>query len=246
MKRINRILFLAAMFFLVFNDCVKIKAQDLADVKGAWKTDALEYQTTMICSEKYFSVALYDLGHKKFIGTHGGTYRIENGDWIALIEYHTTDPELIGKEIRQKVTLEKRTLTFAEGSENVLWKQLDDGTPGKLGGAWLITGRVRNGEMSTMTPGVRRTMKILSGTRFQWIAYNVDTKEFSATGGGTYTTRDGKYTENVEFFSKDSSRVGASLTFDFSLEDGRWRHRGSGSKGDSIDEVWTKREKTGL
>ena len=89
-------------------------------------------------------------------------------------------------------------------------------------------------------------MKILSGTRFQWIAYNTETKEFLGTGGGTYTTEAGKYTENIEFFSRDSSRVGASLSFDFSLENGDWRHKGKSSKGDPIDEVWTKREKVGL
>ena len=68
----------------------------------------------------------------------------------------------------------------------------------------------------------------------------------SGTGGGTYTTRDGKYTEIIEFFSRDNSRVGASLTFDFALENGAWRHKGKSSKGEPIDEVWTRREKIGL
>ena len=97
-----------------------------------------------------------------------------------------------------------------------------------------------------MTPGERKTMKILSGTRFQWIAYNVDTKEVFGTGGGTYTTVDGKYTENIEFFSRDASRVGTTLTFDFSLPDGEWRHQGKSSKGEPLDEVWTQREKLGI
>jgi hypothetical protein len=101
---------------------------------------------------------------------------------------------------------------------------------------------VRDGKMSAMTPGARRTMKILSGTRFQWIAYNVETKEISGTGGGTYTTKDGKYTEHIEFFSRDNSRVGQSLVFDYSLENGAWRHKGLSSRGEPIDEVWTKRE----
>jgi hypothetical protein len=90
-------------------------------------------------------------------------------------------------------------------------------------------------------------MKILSGTRFQWIAYNVETKEFFGTGGGTYTTVDGKYTENIEFFSRDQSRVGMSLGFDFSImDDGGWRHSGKSSKGDPLDEIWTQREKLGI
>jgi hypothetical protein len=88
-------------------------------------------------------------------------------------------------------------------------------------------------------------MKILSGTRFQWIAYNVDTKEFFGTGGGTYTTSGGKYTESIDFFSRDNSRVGARLEFDFILDDGDWHHSGKSSKGDPIDEVWSKREKIG-
>nr|WP_299343463.1 hypothetical protein [Allomuricauda sp.] len=85
-------------------------------------------------------------------------------------------------------------------------------------------------------------MKILSGTRFQWIAYNTETKEFMGTGGGTYTTENGKYVENIGFFSRDDSRVGASLSFDFELKDGDWHHSGKSSKGNPIYEIWSKRK----
>ena len=90
----------------------------------------------------------------------------------------------------------------------------------------------------------RKTMKIVSGTRFQWIAYNTETKQFSGTGGGTYVTINGKYTENIEFFSRDDSRVGASLDFDFSLKNGDWHHSGLSSKGAPMYEVWSIRPKT--
>jgi hypothetical protein len=132
-----------------------------------------------------------------------------------------------------------------EGGDRA-FTRLDNGGPGLLSGAWLITGRMQNNELQKITPGARRTMKIMSGTRFQWIAYNVDTKEFFGTGGGTYLTENGKYTENIEFFSRDSSRVGMSLHFDFAIENGDWRHKGKSSKGDPIDEVWTQRVKLGL
>lgn len=65
--------------------------------------------------------------------------------------------------------------------------------------------------MVSMRPGARKTIKILSGTRFQWAAINSETGEFFGTGGGNYTFKDGKYTENIEYFSRDASRVGASL-----------------------------------
>jgi hypothetical protein len=121
------------------------------------------------------------------------------------------------------------------------WNRADDGTPGKLAGAWLLTGRERDGVITTRTPGDRKTMKILSGTRFQWIAYNSASMEFSGSGGGSYTTQDGKYVENIEFFSRDSTRVGASLEFDFQLINGEWHHKGKSSKGEPIYEVWSLR-----
>lgn len=243
--KMKLILFLAAVWAVVV-PVAGVVAQSGTSLIGAWQSGTDDNLSTMICSERYFSVAVYDLKNKKFISTHGGEYRFEGGEWVASIEFHSSSPEQVGTEIRQKADLKKGTLTFADQAGKKQWTRLDDGTPGKLAGAWLITGRMRDGQMSTMTPGARRTMKILSGTRFQWIAYNVETKQFSGTGGGTYTTRDGKYTESIEFFSRDNSRVGASLTFDFSLEDGRWRHKGLSSRGEPIDEVWTKREKIKL
>lgn len=228
-----------------------VAAQRPADLRGAWRGTAgdlrPDLEATAICSEKYFSVALYNVESKTFAATYGGTYRIEGDEVIVALEFHSSNPELIGTEARLTVAFGAGGFTTvdSEGGRSE-WKRLDDGTPGELAGAWLITGRYRDGKLSERTPGPRRTMKILSGTRFQWIAYNVETKEFSGTGGGTYTTKDGKYTENIEFFSRDNSRVGASLTFDFSLEDGRWRHKGLSSRGEPIDEMWTKREKIGL
>jgi len=247
----TKISLVAAFFGMLLVISVVARAQRPVDLRGAWQGTAGDLQpgleATAICSEKFFSVALYNVENKTFATTYGGTYRLDGDEVVVALEFHSTNPELIGTEMGLTITFSDGGFTTVdqEGSRSE-WKRLDDGTPGKLAGAWLITGRYRDGKLSKMTPGARRTMKILSGTRFQWIAYNVETKEFSGTGGGTYTTEDGKYTENIEFFSRDNSRVGASLKFDFSLEDGRWRHKGLSSRGEPIDEVWTKREKIGL
>ena len=109
-----------------------------------------------------------------------------------------------------------------------------------------MTGRVRDGTTQTRTPGARRTMKLLSGTRFQWIAYNVETKEFFGSGGGTYTTADGTYIESIEFFSRDDSVSGRSLEFDYELVEGAWHHKGTSSKGDPMHEIWTTRKELGM
>ena len=216
-------------------------------LKGAWVNDASGVSTVRIYSDGFFSVSVYKA--TEFIKTFGGSYKVQKGDIVETIEFDTEVPDRVGKQFQSSFQLNKPgdELQLSGATESTSYIRVDDGTPGKLAGAWLITGRFTNGEMRKNTPGARRTMKILSGSRFQWIAYNVDTKEFFGTGGGAYTTENGKYTENIAFFSRDHSRVGMSLGFDFSLmDDGGWRHSGKSSKGDPIDEIWTQREKLGM
>ena len=213
----------------------------LKDITGAWQTSGETIQTK-IYADHFFSIAEYDLTGKKFISTAGGKWKLEGDHLIETFEYNTAHPELVGTDSHVVAELKNKNLVI----NNIHWAKVDDGKPGSLAGAWLITSRKVNNDMQTINAGPRRTMKILSGTRFQWIAYNVETKEFMGTGGGTYTTENGKYTEHIEFFSRDNGRVGSTLIFDFELKDGNWHHTGLSSKGDPIDEVWTKREKTGL
>jgi hypothetical protein len=131
-------------------------------------------------------------------------------------------------------------------ADGAAWTRTDDGAPGALEGSWLMTGRKRDGEISTRRPGARRTMKILSGTRFQWIAYNVETKEFFGSGGGTYSTADGKYTESIEFFSRDDTRTGRSLEFQYDMVEGVWHHIGKSTAGEPMHEVWNRRKELGI
>jgi hypothetical protein len=159
---------------------------------------------------------------------------------LGKVEFDTDNYERVGTEISFKVRITDSEMEIV-GSDMKL-KRIDKGTPGALQGAWLMSGRIRDGktQMRDIT-GPRKTMKLLSGTRFQWIAYNTETKKFMGTGGGTYTTINGKYTENIEFFSRDDSKAGISLTFDYTLKDGTWNHKGFSSKGDAMHEIWSVR-----
>lgn len=245
MKKISFKTLMLMMMFMTGSASVSNAQVKTSDLTGAWETGT-DVKMTSIYADQIFTVTVYNVKDKQFISTAGGRWRANGNTIVETFEFNSAKPELVGTEVATPASLKGGKLTLMINGQKEEWTKLDDGTPGKLSGAWLITGRVRDGKMATMTPGARRTMKILSGTRFQWIAYNVDTKEFSGTGGGTYTTENGKYTENILFFSRDNSRVGASLQFDFALEDGNWRHKGMSSKGEAIEEVWTKREKIGL
>ncbi len=216
------------------------------EVEGAWKWEGTSesgdpIMAVSIIQDQYFAVTWYDLEGKKFISTNGGTWTMSDTKMTQKIEWNSSDSEQVGQEVIFTVTTEGDQATIQESGD--VWMKIDSNSPGDLAGAWLITGRKRDGEITERDPNrPRKTMKILSGTRFQWIAYNTETKEFLGSGGGTYTTEDGKYTENIEFFSRDNTRVGAKLGFDFSLQDGAWHHSGNSSKGNPIYEIWRPRE----
>jgi hypothetical protein len=47
----------------------------------------------------------------------------------------------------------------------------------------------------------------------------------------------------IEFFSRNKSRVGAKLSFDFDKKDDDWHHSGLSSAGEPIYEIWSLRKK---
>lgn len=212
---------------------------------GAWETtfkndDGREVHAVAIMSGGYVSSAAYYTDDNSFLYTMGGSWKVEGNKIIQTYEFNTQNSEMVGKSESNEYKIEGDKLTFK--GDNRVWTRIDNGTGGDLANAFLITGRQQNGEIVERPIRARKTMKILSGTRFQWIAYNVDTGEFSGTGGGTYTTINGKYIENIEFFSRDVNRVGASLEFDYKVVDKAWHHSGLSSTGNPIYEVWTPRE----
>lgn len=223
--------------------CIGIQAQNII---GAWENYSTsesgeKIRSVVIFADGYQVLTNYNAETGKFIHTNGGTWSL-NGDMMTeKVEFHTDDAEMVGKEVTFQVRITEKEIQII--GDQRIFTRIDDGSPGELQGAWLMSGRIRDGKTQTRdTNRPRKTMKILSGTRFQWIAYNTETKEFKGTGGGTYTTVDGKYTENIEFFSRDDSKAGLSLEFEFELIDGKWNHKGFSSKGDPMHEIWSVRE----
>ncbi|MBK7289602.1 MAG: membrane or secreted protein [Chitinophagaceae bacterium] len=235
----KKIIFLLVCTFLSF----EIYAQSFI---GAWERyhnseKGEKLRSVVIFSDGYQAITTYDFVTGKFISTNGGSWRLKDDSMTEKIEFDTNNPERVGTEISFKVHINDSILEIVDNG--IKFKRIDDGKPGALKGAWLMSGRIVDGKTQQRDTSIpRKTMKILSGTRFQWIAYNTDTKQFSGTGGGTYTTIDGVYTENIEFFSRDDSKAGVSLKFDYGLIDGKWNHTGFSSKGEPLNEIWSVRQ----
>ena len=73
-------------------------------------------------------------------------------------EHHTCKMELVGQQMIYLVSVRGDILHMADSK----WKRADDGALEQLAGAWLITGRMKDKEMTERKPGPRNTMKILS------------------------------------------------------------------------------------
>ena len=233
----KNLLFLPMLMFLSM-----ATAQNL---EGSWLLVEVDHQpvndleTVRIYMDNYFAQGTKEAGTDKFISAAGGEYTLDEL-YTETYDFNTEDLTTLG-ETRQyePVEIQKNLLNLtAEDGTTYTWRKISDDT-NDLSGNWVITGRQRDGELNRSTPGARRTIKILGGDRFQWVAFNSETGDFPGTGGGTYTAEDGKYTENIEFFSRDDSRVGARLDFDYKVKDGEWHHSGKSSKGDPIYEIWS-------
>jgi hypothetical protein len=216
---------------------VSLTAQQFS---GAWmrKLDtAVQYLTIV---DHYFVVTTFDLEGKKFFQTRGGTALMDGKKISGVIEFNTTNKAEVKSTYAYNYSLKNNDLQMPLDGNATIWTWVDDGKKG-LAGNWRITGRMQDGKMAVMNPGARKTIKVMSGSRFQWTAINTDTGEFFGTGGGRYTFENGKYTEHIEFFSRDATRVGSSLSFNAELKDGDWHHSGNSSKGDPIYEVWSRK-----
>ena len=188
----------------------------------------------------YHTHTIFSKEEKKFIETRGGPYSITKDKFSLVIEFDTINQDQIGRTIVYKFTIEDNGLTIEGNKQKIFYQKIDNGYA-PLSGAWHITSQMREGIVVPIhRSGTRKTVKILSATRFQWTAIDPGTREFFGTGGGTYQFENGKYTEQIDFFSKDSNRIGASLSFDGKLENGDWHHSGTSTKGDKIYEIWSK------
>jgi hypothetical protein len=223
---------------LVFPAFVAASPLTSADLVGAWQIDG-EPKHVLLITPNYWSLSTFT--SDRFESTRGGTYTVDSDSSArAVVQFDSADRQQVGQELQFQLHLENDTLQVTPpGDSPQTWTRLDR-AESPLAGVWRIVGRHANGTFHEMPLRARRTLKILSGTRFQWVAMDIETGEFSGTGGGTFTFENGRYVEKIEFFSRDNSRVGAELSFGGEVGGDTWRHHGLSSRGDPIDERWTR------
>lgn len=233
------------LLYLILLFSAEVSAQK---IQGAWKLiiqngkAITDREFIKIYQDDYFAFGIKSLNDNHFIGAGGGPFSENQTQLSETLDFFTLMPDQIGSTtVFTRIWKEGKLILSTETKEGILsetWEKISD-SEDQLTGNWVFTGRKQEGELARSIPGNRRTVKILSGGRFQWIAFNSQTREFSGTGGGTYTAEAGKYIEKITFFSKDNSRVGAILSFNFQIIEDEWHHSGLSSAGSPIYELWT-------
>lgn len=238
-------------FFLLI--CISICtttifAQKEQALQGAWSSttdmDGSSVTQILLFSNGYFSWTAFKAGSGEFIQTKGGSFHLDENKLALNYEFNTADTAQVGTTDAWTLATKGDILQLTQASgKRFLGEALEHDAKTDLSGVWLMAGRKQDDKITrrdVTTP--RKTMKILTGNRFQWIAYNSATKQFMGTGGGTYTAKDGVYTEHLEFFSRDNKRVGMSLAFKYDRQGNDWHHMGKSSAGEPMYEIWTLRD----
>lgn len=215
---------------------------------GAWEfedtaTSGKVLRGFVLFSEKYQVATWYDPETGVVVKTNGGLWSIDGDRVTEVVAFDSENNERVGSKITFAIEWANPQMMRIVGSDTWL-TQIDKGASDELSGAWFLSGSKSNGEDDLQVrdnafPG--NTMKILSGSRFQWITYDAESKVFKGTGGGIFTTIDGQYTETVEFSSVDHSYADTSKQFQYELINGDWHNTGKSSKGLPIYEIWTRR-----
>lgn len=224
-----------------------------SSLEGAWRLDKIEgrsaksvgIQMVKILSDGYFMFAYYNENSRQFFSSGGGTYTYKNGVYTEKIEFHTINPEIIGKKVKFTASFEDgRWLhkgMVAGGDLAEEFVRIDGTDISPIAGAWILEQEENeDGRMAKVRKG-RTRIKLLSDSQFQWVEYDSRKGDFVAAGGGSYTCKDNKYVEELRYFSEDSTWVGRQIGFTFREEGNKWYHKEWNSRGeDPINEIWTR------
>jgi hypothetical protein len=194
----------------------------------------------LLVAEDYMIHTVYDRDPNQFVDTKGGFYKVVGDSLLVDLEFNFSYESDGERTHRAQLYEDAGTLIFNGNAQKRY--QREPSVNQDLDGQWLFatrgpdTGQERRGDHVP-----RKTLKFLQDGYFQWIAYHTETMEFSGTGGGHYTAENGTYTEKIHFFSRDSSRAGAELQFQYEIKGKDWHHRGKNSRGEPMYEIWGRR-----
>ena len=182
----------------------------------------------ILMDDEYLIETQYIEEPPQFVLTRGGFYKPKGSQFMVNLEFNSK----FEQDGMKQMNIESSVKTWDKISKPQL----------ELDGKWLMAGRVSNNkEQRRDITRPRKTMKFLKDGFFQWMAFNTETFQFFGSGGGYYSAEEERYTEHIEYFSRNNTSVGRVLPFEYFISGIDWHHQGFSSKGDPIHEIWSAR-----
>jgi len=228
MKKMYTALLILSSFSIIFS-CNDLKENPFGVYSfNSEKQGKIIFHRILI-DKNYLIETQYSQDPNTFILTRGGFYK-------------SNDNNIFNVSFEFNSNFENDQLKIMTIIKDKSWKYISKSKK-TLDGKWLMGGRVtEEGERRRDLNKPRKTMKFLLDGYFQWTAFNTETFKFSGSGGGLYEIEEEDYIEKIEFFSRDNSKVGIKLKFNFVQKSDDWYHKGFSSKGNPMHEIWTKRK----
>lgn len=225
-----------------------LSAQAESPLKGTWQQKFPDGRTaTLLCSENYLMLAEYHFIQKKYFRSAGGTYQLSKIGQKKVIsfnkDFNTQDPMSAGTTIATLYTLANNVLSIPQGPLAGTWQKVVETGTSTLTGNWRLKAKEdTNFVMQTQLKGSLKTIKLLTKQYFHEVSFNIDTQQFFTSFGGTYSQKNKKYYEKINFNAMIPKQAGQSIEYDFLLNGKDWIHAGQSSKGERVNEVWEKIE----
>ncbi|MFN9683111.1 MAG: hypothetical protein ACK56V_16080 [Bacteroidota bacterium] len=207
------------------------------------KNDTSTQTSRLLIKDSYFILTIFNSAPASFNYTIGGNLTTVGKNFMVNLEFNSAIAKDSLKTLKGTFQMKgNRCFVIIDNGKKLDLEKVTKEDQ-NFEGAFLMAGRVTDqGESRRRIDVPRITMKMLLDGHFQWIAFNKETFEFSGTGGGKYIAdKTGAYIEQIEFFSRNSGRVGAKLPFKYNIKGNDWFHQGNSSNGEPMHEIWTKR-----
>ena len=202
-------------------------------------------------TKTHFAWLYYDSGKDRMIGMAGGTYSIQENQYVEVIDYYLpSGSNKLGRQIEYSYELDQEDWlcngfdkiydfdprgggivpidsTFLEQRWSRIIPQAKNDQ--LLHGTWALRKyRSETDSVWQTYPGFVGYLKLITPSHFFWIKYNSQYDEVMASGSGPYTYSGGSfYHERIEsFYPHDSYLVGTEITFGLAMEGEAWGHYG--------------------
>ena len=138
------------------------------NVEGAWQMKVGSVEHILLFKDSYYTYSVFDKENKRFISSEGGTY-LKNVkiDHIEVgIEFDTYNKERTGTKEVYGFSIQNEILILNKTGKEEKFIRIEDGS-GPLAGNWRISARKQGDNMVDIIPAARKTLKLLTGKRFQ-------------------------------------------------------------------------------